>query len=130
MLNGPHLAGVSHPRLHFIHDEQDTVPVTHLTQVQQETFGRDDVTPLTLDRLDEDPGASRVVKDPALAHADERPEALVEFSFLPTLRPGANGERAFSAQSVGVRTLCSRSLTSRSRLPRRADRWGLACCGG
>jgi hypothetical protein len=42
--------------LHFVDDEQDAVPIAHLSQARQEAVGRDDVTALSMDRLYEDRG--------------------------------------------------------------------------
>ena len=54
VLDREHLARAPHPRLHFVHDEQDAVLLRQLAQPLQELIGRHDVAALALDRLDHD----------------------------------------------------------------------------
>jgi len=56
VLDGPHLAGSPHARLHLVHDQQDTVLVTDVPQAWKKALRRDDVPPLPLDGLHDNGG--------------------------------------------------------------------------
>ena len=54
VLDGPHPAGPAHAALHLVADHEDAVPVAQLAEPGQEVGRGHDVSPLALDRLDED----------------------------------------------------------------------------
>src|SRR5208282_1734912 len=51
VLNGPPFSGSASPRLHFIGDEQDGVPVADATDLLEEDVRCDDVPTFTLNRF-------------------------------------------------------------------------------
>src|SRR5205814_10181406 len=56
MLGREHLPGPPDPALDLVKDEQDAMLIAELAESRQEVEGRDDITSLALDRLDEDGG--------------------------------------------------------------------------
>ena len=53
MLDSPPLAGAAYARLHFISNQQNSVPVANTTQLLHEITRRHNVSAFTLNRLDE-----------------------------------------------------------------------------
>ena len=54
MFEGEHLSGSSHAGLHLVGDEQNAMLFREIAQPLQKSFGRNDVAPFALDRLDDD----------------------------------------------------------------------------
>ena len=54
MIRGEHLPCPPHPRLHFVDDEEDPVLGRQLAQAVQERRGRNEISALSLDWLDDD----------------------------------------------------------------------------